>query len=84
MDECIEKYIELSKKVFRIDNVIKDISVGQDHYRFDEKSLEDALKKVIKEKLRDENAMMIDHDIAHLDFCSVFVVTTEVKTLVNR
>jgi predicted acylesterase/phospholipase RssA len=77
VDECIQKYIELSKDVFRIDNVIKGIPVGVNQCRFNEEPLEKALKNVINDKLGDANATMADPDYQHPDFCPVFVVATE-------
>ena len=77
MDECIQKYIELSKDVFRIDNVMKGVPVGVNHCRFNEEPLEKALKNVINEKLGDPNATMADPEDQLSDFCPVFVVATE-------
>jgi predicted acylesterase/phospholipase RssA len=77
VDECIQKYLELSKDVFRIDNVIKGVPVGVNQCRFNEEPLEKALKNVIIEKLGDANATMADPDDQHSDFCPVFVVATE-------
>lgn len=78
IDECIDQYLALSRSVFGIDNVMLSIPVGRDHCRFDEESLEAALKTVIKAKLGVENAPMSDRD-DRPGFCPVFVVATEAQ-----
>jgi len=62
--------------VFAIDNVILNIPVGQHHCRFNEETLETALKTVIKMKLGDENAPMSDRNDGP-GFCPIFVVAIE-------
>lgn len=79
MDECITKYLELSKSVFREDNILLKIPSGESHSRFDEKPLETALKSVIKDKLDDENASMAELDDQTSSFCPVFVVATDAQ-----
>lgn len=58
---------------------MKGVPVGPDHNRFNEKTLEDALKAVIRDKLGDENAMFADGDIENPNFCPVFVTATEAQ-----
>ena len=77
VDECIKKYKKLSKKVFRIDNVIKGVPVGPNECRFNEEPFERAIKSIVKEITGDENAPMADPDDQSTDFCPVFVVATE-------
>jgi predicted acylesterase/phospholipase RssA len=67
----------LSKRVFRIDNVIKGIPVGSDYCRFNEEPLIKALKEIIRECTEDENMSMADPNDQAPDFCPVFVVATE-------
>jgi predicted acylesterase/phospholipase RssA len=70
--------MELSKTVFSLDNVKLGVPVGENHCRFDEKSLETALKDIIREVAGDENALMADpHDGDTEKSCRVFVVATE-------
>ena len=69
--------MKLSKRVFRIDNVINGVPVGPDHCRFNEEPLEKALKEIIREYTGNENAPMADSDDQSADFCPVFVVATE-------
>lgn len=70
--------MDLSEIVFRLDNVRMGISVDENRCRFDEKSLEMALKEIIHKEIGDENAPMADpHDQYQEKFCPVFVVATE-------
>lgn len=69
--------MELSEKVFRIDNVIQGVPLGPNQCRFDEKPLEKAMKDIIKEYTGDENTSMADPNDKGPDFCPVFVVATE-------
>jgi predicted acylesterase/phospholipase RssA len=74
IEECIAKYIELAETVFNIDNVIAGtIPTGDDRCRFDASILEGVIKKLVKEKLGDENATMAP---AHAEgpFCPTYVV----------
>src|SRR5579859_5702945 len=53
--------MDLSKKVFDVDQVLKGvIPIGDDQCRFDYKQLEHAIKDVVRKKLHDENATMAD------------------------
>ena len=75
MDDCIAEYEKLSKTVFEIDNVLAGvIPVGDDKCRFDYKKLENAIKDVVKEKLKDENATMADKNAVMVP---TFVVATK-------
>src|SRR5947207_751422 len=70
--------MKLSKRVFRMDNVIKGVPVGSDHCRFNEEPLVKALKEIIREYSGNENTPMADpNDDQAPDFCPVFVVATE-------
>lgn len=69
--------MSLSELVFREDNILLNIPVGESHCRFDEKPLEMALKSIIKETLTDENTIMADPTGCLTGFCPVFVVATE-------
>ena len=71
---CIEKYMELSKDVFSLDNVKLGIPVGENRCGLDEKPLETALKDIVHKTTGDENASMAD---PYEKSCPVFVVATE-------
>ena len=59
VDECIYASLDLSKKVFKVDQVLAGhIPVGDDRCRFDYNILEAVIKKLIHEKLGDENCHM--------------------------
>jgi predicted acylesterase/phospholipase RssA len=69
---CITKYLEFSESVFRLDKNILAIPVGKNKCYFDEKPLEEALKKVIREQTENENTPLADDGDPT---CPVFVVT---------
>src|SRR5271169_1527597 len=69
--------MDLSKSVFRIDNVLYKVPTGEHTCRFDEKPLEKALKDAVKEKLGNENAPLADEQSDCGEFCPVFVVATD-------
>jgi NB-ARC domain/Tetratricopeptide repeat len=74
VDECIDCYIRLSKRVFDLDDVLNgSIPKGDVRGRFDYKVLENALKEILKTKLKDENAIMEDRSDQR---CPTFVVAT--------
>ena len=56
----MKQYMTLSESVFRTDNVIYQIPVGDNGYRFDEKPLEQVLKNIVREKLGDEDAPLAE------------------------
>ena len=59
VDECIDAYTDLSKEVFKADQVITGkIPVGDDRCLFDYNILEAVIRKIIKEKLGDEHCRM--------------------------
>jgi hypothetical protein len=61
--------------VFEVDNVLAGvIPVGDDRCRFDYKKLENAIKAVVKDRLKDENAVMVDYSS---DKVPTFVVATK-------
>jgi predicted acylesterase/phospholipase RssA len=68
--------MRLSRRVFRIDNVIKGVPVGSDYCHFSEEPLVKALKDIIREYTGSEDASMADTDQSP-NFCPVFVVATE-------
>lgn len=68
--------MKLSKAVFEVDQVLKGIiPVGDDQCRFDYQKLESAIKAVVKKKLQDENATMMDTSQGHK--VPTFVVATK-------
>ena len=75
MDECIDAYLDLSKKVFEVDRVLAGhIPVGDDCCRFDYNILETAIKNIIKGKLGDENCSMNAIPKTVAEVCPTFVV----------
>lgn len=59
MDECITAYTELSKKVFRIDQVLANkIPLGDDCCRFDSEDLENVVKDIVQERLGSPNCLL--------------------------
>ena len=68
---CIDKYLEFSESVFRLDKNILGIPVGENNAYFSEKPLEDALKKVIRDATKSENTHLADNGNPS---CPVFVV----------
>jgi Patatin-like phospholipase len=76
------KYIELVEAVFNIDNVIAGVvPIGDDLCRFDATILEAVVKKLVKEKLGDENAQMADPAQSERPFCPTFVVATSASNV---
>ena len=69
--------MKLSKQVFRIDNIIKEISVDTDYCHFNEESLVKALKEIIREYSDNENTSMTDSYDQAPDFYPVFIIVTE-------
>ena len=64
----------MSEKVFNVDHVVPGkIPTGDDHCRFDATVLENAIKRLIEEKLGDSNAYMADMGSK---LCPTFVVAT--------
>jgi predicted acylesterase/phospholipase RssA len=81
MDECIDAYLDLSQEVFKVDQVLAGhIPVGDDRCRFDYKILEVVIKKIICEKLGDENIRMNAIPKTEGKPCPTFVVA---KTAAN-
>ena len=73
MDVCIQKYIDFAESVFRLDENILSIPVGENNACFNEKPLQAALKKVVLDATKSENSVLADDGNPS---CSVFVVTT--------
>lgn len=73
MEICIDKYLEFSESVFRIDMKMLTLPVGENNTYFSPQPLEDALKKVIREETGQENTPLADDGDP---ICPVFVVTT--------
>jgi len=68
-------YMDLSKRVFKTDQVIKGvIPTGDDQCRFDYNILEAVIKEVVKNSLQDENAKMDESN--ETGICPTFVVAT--------
>jgi predicted acylesterase/phospholipase RssA len=75
VNECIEAYLNLSKEVFKIDQVVLGkIPVGDDKCRFDHNILESALKAIIKDRLSSEDCSMSTVSNALYRVCPTFVV----------
>jgi predicted acylesterase/phospholipase RssA len=74
VDVCIQKYLEFSKSVFRLDKKML-VPVGDGNARFSSEPLEKALKKVVVDMTepKDEEAPLADNTD---DICPVFVVST--------
>ena len=80
MDECIDAYLDLSQKVFKVDQVIAGcIPAGDDRCRFDYTILETVIKQMIRERLGDENCFMNAINSSNKT-CPTFVVA---KTIVD-
>ncbi|KAH0370527.1 hypothetical protein KCU65_g2571, partial [Aureobasidium melanogenum] len=82
VDECITKYQDFMTKVFTISWLKRKAAewhVGGDKY--DAEILESCIKDVVKEKLGDENAMLLDN---REGACKVFVTATRKDALDNR
>ena len=80
MNDCIDAYLDLSKEVFKVDQVLAGhIPEGDDRCRFDYNILESFIKKIIQEKLGDANCAMnaIPNTVKH---CATFVIA---KTAAN-
>jgi len=73
VDVCIQKYIDFAESVFRLDENILSIPVGENNACFNEKPLQAALKKVVLDATKSENSVLADDGNPS---CSVFVVTT--------
>lgn len=81
MDECIDAYLNLSEEVFKVDQVLAGhIPAGDDCCRFDYKILESMIKKIIQEKLSDENYRMNAIPDLTNKHCPTFVIA---KTAVD-
>jgi len=80
VDKCIDAYLDLSKEVFKLDEVIAGVvPVGDDLCRFNYNVLEDCIKNIIREHLGDENCKM-NAIPSTGDSCPTFVVA---KTKAN-
>jgi Patatin-like phospholipase len=81
VDECIDAYLDLSKEVFKVDKVLAGcIPAGDDRCRFDYNILEAVIKKIIREKLGDENRHMNAIPNTSSKNCPTFVIA---KTAAN-
>jgi hypothetical protein len=58
--ECITTYQELMPKVFGTGTVSKHIRFAAKGEFYDAKELENEIKRLIKEKLKDENVLLLD------------------------
>lgn len=83
IEECEEKYDEISKKVFgsKAGWIIRDESTAfvGGTYLYDPKNLEDAIKKVVGDKLGDPLAPMLEENPK----CKVSVVSNLHSLMVN-
>jgi tetratricopeptide (TPR) repeat protein len=77
VQEAIDAYLDLSKEVFKVDKVLlSNFPIGDDRSRFNHLDLENAIKKMIKQKLGPEAE---DHAMSApttTPSCNVFVVAT--------
>jgi len=72
VQECIDTYLEMSKKVFKVDKVfLGKIPVGDHKCRFDYADLETAIKEIIKKRVGDEDCPM---PVTNQPCCHTFVV----------
>jgi hypothetical protein len=82
VEECIDKYENLSKEVFDINNVLAGkVPVGDDQCRFDYVALQNTIKNIIKDKLSDENCTMDDIRHAKSKACCSFVVAGRAESI---
>ncbi|KAK6003120.1 hypothetical protein QM012_000965 [Aureobasidium pullulans] len=82
VDECIQKYQDFMTKVFTISwlkRKASDWHIGGDKY--DAKILESCIKEVVKDRLGDENAMLLDD---REGACKVFVTAVRKDAVDNR
>ncbi|THW67339.1 hypothetical protein D6D19_09155 [Aureobasidium pullulans] len=76
VDECIEKYKDFMKKVFAVSwrNKVRTLTDGA---KYDETVLESCIKEVVKEKLGDEDAKLLDD---REEACKILLVLADVGT----
>jgi hypothetical protein len=75
VQECIDAYLELSKEIFNVDQVLNEtIPVGDDQCRFDYKVLEKSIKDIIKSRLGSENFGMSESIKLPHHSCRTFVI----------
>ncbi len=75
VNECIDEYLNLSREVFKIDQVLLGkIPVGDDRCRFDHNILEVAIKVIIKDRLSSDDCSMSAVSNARYRVCPTFVV----------
>jgi predicted acylesterase/phospholipase RssA len=67
---CLEKYLEFSESIFGLEKNILKVPVGENNAYFNEKPLEEALKKVIHEATKSDDTPLADDTIPS---CPVFV-----------
>ncbi|THZ12493.1 hypothetical protein D6C89_10792 [Aureobasidium pullulans] len=80
VDECIEKYKDFMKKVFAVSwrNKVRTLTDGA---KYDETVLGSCIKEVVKEKLGDEDAKLLDD---REEACEVFVTAIRMDAVNNR
>jgi hypothetical protein len=75
VQECIDAYLDLSKEVFKVDQVLlQKIPVGDEQSRFDYKVLEEVMQVMIKSRLNSENCSMAEAASEPYHVCPTFVV----------
>lgn len=79
--QCIQKYEEFIHKIFDIGMLSKIWNFGVKNDQYDPKTLEDAIKQVVKEQLGDENAPLFEGESPS---CKVFVLATRQDAANNR
>jgi patatin-like phospholipase/acyl hydrolase len=78
VDECIEKYTELSRKVFRTSWYETTVGItGNLNARYDTKALMEEIQKIVEEKTGDVNCLLLDDSDSG---CKVFVASTNAGT----
>jgi predicted acylesterase/phospholipase RssA len=77
VEECIDKYMKLSEKVFNHDHVLFGVlPTGERGVRFDASILEEVVQNLVEEKLNDKDVHMAEASATDFRPCPTFVVAT--------
>ncbi|KAK2051650.1 FabD/lysophospholipase-like protein [Colletotrichum caudatum] len=79
--QCIQKYEDFIHKIFDTGTLSKIWNFGLNRDQYNPKTLEDVIKKVVKEQLGDENAPLFEGDSPS---CKVFVLASRQDAANNR
>ncbi|KAF3910728.1 hypothetical protein ABW21_db0208933 [Orbilia brochopaga] len=83
IDECIKKYLDVMDKVFPDKSSLsKNVSLGYSGETYDEKPLQDAIKMIVKERLGDSEAKLLDTEGKNP--CKIFVMAVREDKSNNR